>query len=54
MKKFASVYKKGLNEERIEPFAEDNVPNEQNNYEKVVDLTKNLSQVHISNNSTFL
>ena len=40
VKKMASIYKKGLNSHRIEPFAEDNIANEQTKYSDIVDLTK--------------
>ena len=40
VKKMASIYKKGLNGHRIEPFAEDNIANEQTKYSDIVDLTK--------------
>ena len=54
VKKMASIYKKGLNNHRIEPFAEDSIPNEQTKYSHVVDLTKQSSMTHVLNYQTAL
>lgn len=50
----ANIYKKGLNNHRIEPFAEDSIPNEQTKYSHVVDLTKQSSMTHVLNYQTAL
>ena len=54
VKKMASIYKKGLNSHRIEPFAEDNIANEQTKYSDIVDLTKQSSMTHVLNYQTAL